>query len=154
MARAPAALARAPVRPTVLLATDGLASSTAAVRHAVTLARQLGARLVAATIIDQSGFTLPGAHPRVDQIRDQRTAIARVIVAEAMAGGVPEASFLVWVGSPGDAIVEAAIAESATLIVVGCRGRNAAERLLLGSVSDHLVRHAPCPVVVVRAGLE
>ena len=36
------------------------------------------------------------------------------------------------------------------VIVVGSHGRGAIERLLLGSVSDQIVRHAPCPVLVIR----
>ncbi len=38
----------------------------------------------------------------------------------------------------------------ADVIVVGSHGRGAIERLLLGSVSEQVVRHAPCPVLVVR----
>jgi nucleotide-binding universal stress UspA family protein len=59
-------------------------------------------------------------------------------------------SFLVWTGDPGESIVSAAEAESADLVVVGTHGRGTIGRLLLGSVSDHVVRNAPCPVLVVR----
>jgi nucleotide-binding universal stress UspA family protein len=60
-------------------------------------------------------------------------------------------SFLVWTGQPGESIVSAAQAEDADLVVVGSHGRGVVARILLGSVSDHVVRHAPCPVLVVRA---
>jgi nucleotide-binding universal stress UspA family protein len=63
-------------------------------------------------------------------------------------------SFLIWEGDPGESIVEAARAEHADLIVVGSHGRGGVGRFLIGSVSDHVVRHAPCPVMVVRRGDE
>jgi nucleotide-binding universal stress UspA family protein len=51
-------------------------------------------------------------------------------------------------GDPGAVIVEAA--KDADLVVVGSRGLNPVERLLLGSVSSKVVHRAPCDVLVVR----
>ena len=61
-----------------------------------------------------------------------------------------EVDFLVWEGDPGESILEAAQAERADMIVVGSHGRGAVGRFLIGSVSDHVVRNASCPVLVVR----
>lgn len=51
-------------------------------------------------------------------------------------------------GRPGPALVRASA--GADLVVVGSRGRREITELLLGSVADHVVRHARCPVVVVH----
>ena len=53
-------------------------------------------------------------------------------------------------GHPAAQIVRVAEREEADLIVLGSRGLNVLESLLLGSVSDHVVRHAHCSVLVVR----
>lgn len=53
-------------------------------------------------------------------------------------------------GSPESRIVETAEEIHADLIIVGSHGYNRWERLLLGSVSDSVVHHAPCSVLVVR----
>jgi nucleotide-binding universal stress UspA family protein len=52
-------------------------------------------------------------------------------------------------GSPGPALCRFASETSANAIVVGTRGRGGFKRAVLGSVSDYVVRNAPCPVVVV-----
>lgn len=135
----------------VLLATDLSATSSPAEHEAMRLAAGLGARLIAVSVIDPGTLKLPGGRfrARVDQIRDEREIAAQALVARAHDLGVPTA-FLVWEGDPGEAIVDAATAEQADLIVLGSHGRHGIDRSLFGSVSDHVVRHAPCPVVVVR----
>ena len=52
-------------------------------------------------------------------------------------------------GAPAATILDAA--EGADLVVIGRRGVGGFQRLLLGSVSEHVARHAPCPVVVLPA---
>jgi nucleotide-binding universal stress UspA family protein len=53
-------------------------------------------------------------------------------------------------GNPADVIVQEAADSGADLIVVGTRGLNAAQRVLMGSVSTNVVHHAGCDVLVVR----
>ena len=56
----------------------------------------------------------------------------------------------VLIGDPREALFEAARTERADLLVVGSHGRTGIARLMLGSVSSHLVTHAPCSVLVVK----
>ncbi len=135
----------------VLLATDLSATSDPAEAEAMRLAGALGARLIAVSVIDPGALRMPGGHyrARVDQVRTEREVAAQALVARAHEAGVATA-FLVWEGDPGEAIVDAASAEGADLIVLGTHGRRGVNRSLFGSVSDHVVRNAPCPVVVVR----
>jgi nucleotide-binding universal stress UspA family protein len=140
-----------PTRPirTILLATDLTAASREATARAIDLAARLGARLLIVNVLEKRRLTGAGAHERVDQARQERESLLVASVQRARGVGVT-AEFLVWDGDAGDSITAAAEAEQADLVVVGTRGRSAAGRMLLGSVSDHVVRHAQCPVLVVR----
>ena len=62
------------------------------------------------------------------------------------------ATAAVWIraGGAGDIILDAAQSIGAELIVMGSHGRTGVKRLLLGSVAEHVLRHAACPVVTVR----
>ena len=57
-------------------------------------------------------------------------------------------------GAPGASIVAAAIDHHADLIVMGTHGRTGLHRLLMGSVAEYVLRHAPCPVLTIRPGAE
>jgi nucleotide-binding universal stress UspA family protein len=134
----------------ILLATDLSTASSGATGQAFDLARDLGASLLIVSVIDPENDARPGQPVlRMDQRRNARELAAQALVAEGRRRGV-RVSFLVWEGDPGPAIVEAAAAEAADLIIVGTRGRSRVERFILGSVSDHVVRHASCPVLTVR----
>jgi nucleotide-binding universal stress UspA family protein len=135
----------------LLLATDLSEASASATDEAFALAARLGARLLVVSVIDPGSLLLPGGRfrARVDQVRAQREVQAQALVERGREDGV-EVSFLVWTGDPGDMIVEAAEAERVDMVLVGSHGRGAVGRFFLGSVSEHVVRHAPCPVLVVR----
>jgi nucleotide-binding universal stress UspA family protein len=140
-----------PVRPisTIVLATDLSPASTEATSRAVDLADRLGARLLIVNVLEKHRVSGSGSHDRVDQARAEREAHLVTLVRDARDASV-NAEFLVWEGDPGTSIAAAAEAENADMVVVGTRGRSGAERMILGSVSDHVVRNAPCPVLVVR----
>src|SRR4051812_37815901 len=148
--------ARSPALPSirrVLVATDLSAVSDGATAQALELARDLGAKLVVLSVIEppgRAGATPAGPSPRIDQVRAARESAAQALVAQGGARGIA-VDFLVWVGDPGESIVNAAESEAADLIVVGSHGRGGVGRLLIGSVSEYVVRNATCPVMVVRS---
>jgi nucleotide-binding universal stress UspA family protein len=134
---------------TVLLATDLTPASDAATRQAISMAESLGARLLVVNVIDKGGPVSPLATVRVDQQRAVREGPLLAIIDRARARGV-EAAFLLWTGEAGQGIVAAAEAEGADMVIVGTRGMDRAGRFLLGSVSDYVVYHSACPVMVAR----
>jgi nucleotide-binding universal stress UspA family protein len=134
---------------TLLLATDLTPASAEATTRAIELAVALGARLLVMNVVQPARGAADGPRRRLDQARSESEAALMEIVRRARAAGAC-AEFLVWDGDPAASLLSAAEAEGADLLIVGTRGRSTAGRLLLGSVSDHLVHHASCPVMVVR----
>jgi nucleotide-binding universal stress UspA family protein len=134
---------------TVLLATDLSPASDEATGQAINLAASVNARLLIVNVIDPNARRSGPGTSRIDQLRAEREPRLLQVVERAKAWGV-ETTYLLWTGEPGRSIVAAAEAENADMIVVGTRGLARAGRWLLGSVSDHVVHHASCPVLVVR----
>jgi nucleotide-binding universal stress UspA family protein len=136
----------------IVLATDLGTASAAATDEAFRLAGALQARLLAVTVIDLRTLQLPGGRyrSRIDQERARLETAASELVLRGRRDRIPT-SFLIWEGDPAESIVDAARSEGADVIVVGSHGRGALGRALIGSVSDQVVRHAPCPVLVVRS---
>ncbi len=102
------------------------------------------------TLLTGSGFGGPVVSPEeFDQQADRADLVARSVVDQMVAMlGVAGAETHVLGGDPAGAICQLAEDLSARAIVVGSRGRGGLKRAVLGSVSDHLVRRAPCTVVV------
>jgi nucleotide-binding universal stress UspA family protein len=136
----------------IVLATDLSSASEAATDEAFRFAAGLHARLLAVCVIDLRTLQLPGGkfRWRIDQERGRLETAAAELVVRGRRGHVPT-SFLIWEGDPAESIIDAAESEGADVIVVGSHGRGALGRALIGSVSDQIVRRAPCPVLVVRS---
>lgn len=147
----PSADARPAIRQ-IILATDLGPASVAATDEAFRLAAALNAKLLAVSVIDPRTLQLPGGRfrSRVDQERTRLESAAAELVLRGRRDQVPT-TFLIWEGDPAESIVDAAESEGADMIVVGSHGRGALGRALIGSVSDQVVRHAPCPILVVRS---
>jgi nucleotide-binding universal stress UspA family protein len=136
----------------IVLATDLSPASEAATDEAFRLAGALDASLLAVCVIDPRTLQLPGGRfrSRIDQERTRLEVAAAELVRRGRRDGV-STGFLIWEGDPAESIVDAAQSEGADVIVVGSHGRGALGRALIGSVSDQVVRRAPCPVLVVRS---
>jgi nucleotide-binding universal stress UspA family protein len=134
----------------ILLATDLSTASEDATRRAIDLARDLGASLVVVSVIDPAVPRAAGGRvQRMDQRRQERESSAQDVVLRGRRAGVCM-RFMVWEGEPGQSIVDAAMSEQVDMVIVGSHGRGSVGRLFIGSVSEFVVRNAPCPVLVVR----
>lgn len=147
---------------TIVVGVDGSSASQEALRWGADEARLREARLVAVfawTFVPPAPMAEPGMipMPAMDfpgQLEAERNAAEeefRSAVAEAFAQSPApvEVERKLVEGDPAE-VLEAE-ARQADLLVVGSRGRSGIAAALLGSVSKHVVDHAPCPVVVVKS---
>ena len=146
---------------TIVVGVDGSPASNAALRFGAEEARLRGWKLVAVhawlyipsgPIVDPGLFPLPTVDitGTVEVMREAAGAELEGAIAEAFPGEPPvEIERRLVEGEPAEALEREA--KDADLVVVGQRGRSAIAAALLGSVSRHVVDHAACPVVVVKA---
>lgn len=141
--------AERPVR-RIAVAYDGREQSRRALRAAAALAERLGASLVLIGVTDLP----PGEYlPHVPGHEHDReiTRAMRTVLEHAASRLLPQGfdvSLRLPIGGAGAAIAEAC-ADDVDLLVVGSHGHGAMRSALVGSVSRHLVDHAPCAVLVV-----
>jgi nucleotide-binding universal stress UspA family protein len=142
--------------PRIVAGVDGSPSSLSALRWAITQARLTGASVDAVIAwhypVAVGGF----GYAPVGVLQDGADfeEIAKKVLADAISS-VPDTDGDVTVrpavieGNPAQVLLETAA--GADLLVVGSRGHGGFAEALLGSVSQHCVHHAPCPVVVIRS---
>jgi len=132
----------------ILLATDGSKDAALAAQAAIDLSDQSGAELHV-VYVGHGSLTLS---PTEYRVAAQERLDELVKEVEDAGGTVAEAHLRMDTqgGMEDENIVGLAEELGADLIVIGSRGLSGMKRLLMGSVSESVVRHAHCPVLVVR----
>lgn len=136
----------------ILVPIDFSANAEQALDYACELAGKLGAKvhLVHAVVSPPSALQVALTEDIIENIvKEHREALDKL--AAARAGRASFGAPTVEVGDPRDTIVATAEALSADLIVMGTHGRRGLSRVMMGSVAEDVIRHAPCPVLAVRA---
>lgn len=136
----------------ILLAVDGSDHSLNAARTASQLARTLNsAELRIVVVYDSVPPFLgePNFQSAINARLDEAQGILRK--AEEEIGEVPSKVHTELIaGDPAESIIEVANVRRCELIVMGSRGLGRLAGLVLGSTSQKVVSHAPCPVLIVR----
>jgi nucleotide-binding universal stress UspA family protein len=140
----------------ILLATDGSEEAELAALRAVELADATDSELhvvhvgvVPIFLVSYPG-TLGYERKLYEQIEEVSRELLRKVSWRVKAAGGTVAGAHLRMGQVDLEIVALAEELGADLIVMGCRGLGGVRRALMGSVSDSVVRHAHCPVLVVR----
>ena len=139
----------------IVVGVDGSPSSRAALTWAVHQAELTGAMVEAVIVWHYPVMAVPFAPVAVLEEPDDFRTLATRTVSKVIAAVVDPASSVkvsstVRQGIPADVLLD--VARGADLLVVGSRGHGGFTEALLGSVSQHCVHHASCPVVIMRGG--
>jgi nucleotide-binding universal stress UspA family protein len=151
----------------ILLTHDGSELAETAVAHAEAIAAAFGSRVTVMRVIETVGevmmhmapTTLEAQGSLVAEVAEDVVASERQVAESEIAGvaesiraaGATDVSTVIAEGAAGPAIVEVAAAEGCDLIVMATHGRSGLKRAVLGSVADHVLHEAPCPVLLCRS---
>lgn len=144
------------VRPArILVGVDFSAESGKAVKYAAALARRFGSALVLAHVIEPVPYPADFGYgpvmldfPGKDAVRKIRLRLATLAKKHSGSGVTVETEILN--GAIYNELVRAVRALDIDLIVIGTHGYTGLDHALMGSAAEKIVRHAPCPVLVVR----
>jgi len=142
---------------TILVAVDGSDEAKRAFRKAALMAKDHEAKLLLTHIVDTRTFASVEHYDRT--IFSEAEQYAKDMLNEykglAEKEGVTDVTLVLDYGSPKVKIAkDVAKKHNVDLIVTGATGLNAVERFLIGSVSEHITRHAACDVLIVRTETE
>jgi nucleotide-binding universal stress UspA family protein len=136
----------------ILCATDFSDFSNYTVNYGVALAREFDARLIICHVIDLSSVAIYGEFqldPIGQQNRIMEDASAQL---QELTGNQPVSwEPLITVGKPADEIARTVEEKDIDLVISATRGRSGFKRLILGSVTERLMRTLTCPLLVVRS---
>ncbi len=145
---------------TVLLTTDGSDLATAAMTQALELLgrdhRFTSLAVVPNAFVPGAAVSPMETHPTVIdaqlemQIEQEERKEGTADLAELDRVLSITSEHILEVGEPGPVICATAAKVSADVVVVGSHGHGLFQRMFVGSVSKHVVDHAPCPVLVIR----
>jgi nucleotide-binding universal stress UspA family protein len=141
----------------IVVGTDGSDTAGQAVRQAVDLARDIGAKVelvsayepVSSQRLSEERRQAPEDLQWTINPREDVDATLESAAEVARSAGV-EVRTYARQGDPADAILDVAEEQEADLIVVGNKGMTGAKRFLLGSVPNKVSHHAPCSVLIIR----
>jgi nucleotide-binding universal stress UspA family protein len=136
----------------ILCATDFSDFSNHAIPYGIALAREFKAKLYVSHVIDLSSAAIYGeAVFALEEQQSRMTTYAHKEMTRLMGQESLEWEPLITVGNPANEIARLAADKQIDLAIAASHGRSGLKRLILGSVTERLMRTLPCPLWVVRS---
>ncbi|RBP02052.1 universal stress protein [Rossellomorea aquimaris] len=134
----------------ILLAADGSDHSMRSAEHAIELAKKFDSTVDLVYVVDGDTSKYDVLHHenkiRIEEARKQRIFPLEEMFEESGVHYVTQ----VLHGEPAPAIIEFTEKAKSDLVVIGSRGLNSLQTMLLGSVSHKVVKHVHCPVIIIK----
>jgi universal stress protein A len=139
---------------TILCGTDFSEHSRLALSWALRFAKLADGQLIVAHLVHvPSGDVYShDAWPLSFEQARERAHELLVELHRTFLEGYPKTELVVDVGAPAEALIQLATDRKVDVLVTATRGRSGLADLIMGSTAEKLIRHAPCPVFVVRQG--
>jgi nucleotide-binding universal stress UspA family protein len=138
----------------IVVGVDGSESSIDATRVAVDLARARSAKLYIVTVVrpPEGWWGIVGSPPTAEALGDSLSDAQRDVLDRALrATDFSDIDYETQeeIGEPSSRLIDVCNRVDADILVVGRRGSGLFRRMVVGSVANHVVHEAPCPVLVV-----
>ncbi|WP_430602563.1 universal stress protein [Enterococcus sp. DIV0724b] len=139
----------------ILVGVDGSDQGDLAYQQAIEVAKRNNGRVIVAHVIENKVYTMMGYSSLNDGLLDQETEGAKEILADckeyAKSVDFNQVETVLTYGTAKEVMCQDLPKKyEVDLIMVGQSGLNAVERLMMGSVSSYIIRHAPCDVLIVH----
>ncbi len=139
----------------ILCGTDFTERSYTALQYALRFARLADGVLIVAHFVHVPSGDLytHEAWPRTFEEAKVRARAMLEEVHTTRLEGYPKAELVVEIGAPAEMLIQIAKERQVDVVVTATHGRSELAELIMGSTAEKLIRHAPCPVFVVRQGV-
>jgi nucleotide-binding universal stress UspA family protein len=141
----------------ILVPTDGSDMALHAAKIARAIAEKFGSNVTLVHIVQNyyalPAFSMPDTVAIPLSVMQDLETTGKAILAkteEIFAGFPGKLTTKLEYGPPGKQLVDLVIEDGYSLVIMGRRGLSGVTGLLLGSVSNHLVHYAPCPVLIIK----
>lgn len=139
----------------ILVGVDGSDQGNLAYHQAIEVAKRNNGRVIVTHVIENKVYTMMGYSSLNDSLLDQETESGKEILADckeyAKSVSFDQVETVLTYGLAKEVMCQDLPKKyDIDLIMVGQSGLNAVERLMIGSVSSYIIRHAPCDVLTVH----
>ncbi|MGB0130548.1 universal stress protein [Chlorobium sp.] len=131
----------------IICPVDFSGLSRKALQYANEFARLSNGKIFLVGVVENDP-TINYSHGLEAERAEEEKKLEALIEEEQIAGIV--ADYVIYEGFPEECILDYAKRQDADIIIMGSHGRRGLKRMILGSVAEHVVRRAPCPVLVVK----